>query len=476
MSKVAIIGIDGFDPFIIDKWKNELPNIGRLYTEKSEITVESTFPPDSICAWTSIYTGENPAEHGLIESIDYLSGRKSDHGKERASNFQGKTFWDIAGSRGKKVCVINPFVAYPAWKVNGIMVSGPVFEGGETSAYPGTVLSEYSFPPLGGMVDFPDEKYLDTFLAKSKKLTEELADVGLKIYQEQNPDLFFLTFLTLDRIKHFLWRFTDKEDIFYPGANNFHESVKRFYLLFDEIIGRYKNELYEGVTLIVMSDHGHRRRCIKCLNLNEILRRKGYLSVSGKGLKSICKKLVERTKVFTVNSLSKYGYQDCIYKIAKFIPHRKALKKSSYLINKEDSFASLSNICGTNPYGGIDIKAASDREYEKLRNNITSELLKINEDYSENIVKWVEKREQIYRGRHERMLPDILFELNEEYGVGMDLYTEPITQNYSHKKISGGHKREGVLLQQGGDVKIKNIERPATIEGIKDYILQILDL
>jgi predicted AlkP superfamily phosphohydrolase/phosphomutase len=242
VSKVLIIGIDGLDPFIIDKWKNELPNIGKLYNEKSEIIVESTFPPDSICAWTSIYTGENPAEHGLIESIDYLSARKYDSGNDRAYNFQGETFWDIAGDRGKKVCVINPFVAYPAWRVNGIMVSGPVFEGGETSAYPDNVLSEYSFPRLGGMVDFPDEKNLDTFLITSKKLTEDLADVGLKIYKEQNPDLYFITFLTLDRIKHFLWRFTDKEDIFYPGANNFNESIKSFYLLFDEIVGRFRND------------------------------------------------------------------------------------------------------------------------------------------------------------------------------------------------------------------------------------------
>jgi predicted AlkP superfamily phosphohydrolase/phosphomutase len=188
------------------------------------------------------------------------------------------------------------------------------------------------------------------------------------------------------------------------------------------------------------------------------------------------KKLTERTKVFTVESLSRYGYQDWIYKIAKFIPHHKALKKSTYLIKKEDSSVSLSSICGTNPYGGVDIKAVSDREYEKLREDIASELLNINQDYNENIVKWVKKREQLYRGGHESILPDILFELNEEYGVGMDLYTKPITHNYSHKKISGGHKREGVLLQQGGDVKIKNIERPATVEGIKDYILQILDL
>ena len=51
---------------------------------------------------------------------------------------------------------------------------------------------------------------------------------------------------------------------------------------------------------------------------------------------------------------------------------------------------------------------------------------------------------------------------------------KPITPNYTHKKISGGHKRKAVLLTYGNDVNIKNIERPVSIIGIKDYILEIL--
>jgi len=156
MSKVVIIGIDGLDPFLLSKWKNELPNLGSLFVDASEITLNSTFPPDSICAWTSIYTGENPAEHGLLESIDYLANKKLTENEDRSVVFRGKTFWDIAGRNGKTVCVINPFLAYPAWDVNGIMISGPVFEGGEIKACPESILDEYKFPPIGGIVDFPD--------------------------------------------------------------------------------------------------------------------------------------------------------------------------------------------------------------------------------------------------------------------------------------------------------------------------------
>ncbi|MBI5056321.1 MAG: alkaline phosphatase family protein [Nitrospirae bacterium] len=472
MSRIVIIGIDGFDPFLLEQWKGVLPNLSTMFNDVSEIINDSTFPPDSICAWTSIYTGENPAEHGLMESIDYLSSRKSENGVDRSASFRGKTFWDIASSNGKKVCIINPFMAYPAWKINGTMVSGPVFEGGATSTYPDDLLSKYEFPALGGMVDYPDEKELNEFIERTKEVTKQLADAGLRLYKDQNPDLFFITFLTLDRIKHFLWRFTDEGDVFYPGENPLKDSIKEFYLIFDDIIGKYKKLMPEDAVLLVISDHGHRKRCTKSLNLNEILRANGHLAVSGNGFK----KIIEKTKVLTLTALSKYGLQDWIYKIAKFVPNRKALKKSTYLIDRGGSSVTLSNLCGANPFGGVDITETGDEEYEKLRDNIISELMSLNQTLGEDIVKWVKRREQIYRGTYEKRLPDVLFELDGEYGVGMDLFTPPVTPNYTHRKISGGHKKEAVLIVHCNKNSGINIERPKSVIQLKDYILKVMNI
>ena len=94
MSKVVIIGIDGLDPFLIERWRDVLPNFKSMYNKLSEIIIESTFPPDSICAWASIFTGENPAEHGLIESIDYLSNNRKAKNNDNSSHIKGRTFWD----------------------------------------------------------------------------------------------------------------------------------------------------------------------------------------------------------------------------------------------------------------------------------------------------------------------------------------------------------------------------------------------
>ncbi len=474
MSKVAIIGIDGLDPFLLHKWRDELPNFSSMFNDASDISIESTFPPDSICAWASIFTGDNPAEHGLVESINYLSDKKEKENTDRSEHFRGRTFWDMASHDGKSVCIINPFIAYPAWKVNGVMVSGPVFEGGNISAYPEHIVDKYKFPPIGGIVDFPDEKELGAFLDRTVNITDELADVSLQIYKDLKPDLFFLTFLTLDRLKHFMWRFTDEDDMYYPGKNPYENSIKEFYIAFDKIIGKFKDSLEENTILMIISDHGHRRRCSRCLNLNEILRKKGYLETAGKGASGAIKKVLEKTKVFTISSLTKLGFQDWIYKIAKLIPGRKALKKSTYLIDNINSPVMLSNLCGTNPYGGLDIRAATEDEYEKLREEIINELMGLNKTLGTNIVKWAGKREEVYTGKNIDRLPDILFELDGEYGVGMDLYASEITENFTHKKISGGHKREAVLLVSGDNDNIKNIDRPNSIIGISNFVLRLL--
>jgi len=90
-------------------------------------------------------------------------------------------------------------------------------------------------------------------------------------------------------------------------------------------------------------------------------------------------------------------------------------------------------------------------------------------------VKWIKKREDVYRGKYEEKLPDIFFELEEEYGVGMDLFTSPITENFTHKKISGGHKREAVLIIKNSNAIINKIKTPSSVLAIKDFVTKLIE-
>lgn len=444
MARVLVVGIDGLDPFLLEKFSGSLPNFAKLLQVNKKRYIFSTFPPDSICAWSSIYTGLSPAEHGIIKNIDYLDIKKEEDYSVDQGIYKGRTFWDEAGKAGKKVVIINPFLAYPAWEVNGIMVSGPVFEGGPVTCYPEGIKNKYNFPEMGGFIDFPDERQLEGFLKKVTKNTLDILDSGMKLLKDHPWDLAFICFLTLDRIEHFFWRYCDENDPTYPGKNIFQNAIISIYKEYDNIVGRAMAALTSSDTLIVLSDHGHGRRCTRCFNLNEFLRRKGFLKTTGSWAFAI-RYLTEKAKQSILFIVDKLKLLDITIKVAKRIPNKKSLKKSEYLIDKEKSIAFASDFCSTNPYGGVEInRALTGAHYE----NVRAELISMMEEYNQirKTFNWVKRREEVYRGPKINSFPDILFELQEEFGVGWYLFSALITKNIAHQKISGGHREKAVFL------------------------------
>jgi len=123
-AKVIIIGIDSMDSILLNKFIEELPNFKQLKHECPNLYLKSVFPPDSDTAWASIYTGLNPAKHGVVNFVDPL--QKSIHLQTKegeADLIRGNTLWDILTKHGYKSCILLPHIAYPPWDINGIMIS-----------------------------------------------------------------------------------------------------------------------------------------------------------------------------------------------------------------------------------------------------------------------------------------------------------------------------------------------------------------
>ncbi len=472
-----IIGIDGLDPDLVNTWRDELPSFRKIIAEGYAGKVESVFPPDSVSAWATIFTGKTPAQHGIMEHMNYLT-----NGTIRIdiSGLIGQTFWDAASRAGKKVCIINPFLAYPVWPVNGVMISGPVFLKGEVQSFPPMTISGENMPDIGGITDFPRKSELSEFMRKNTIDIERLYHFSKKKFSEEEYDLCFVTFLQLDRIQHFLWRYTDRNDTTYPGPNKYAEGIKKFYQLFDEILGRYMNDLDGQTSLMIMSDHGHGRRCTKVLNVNEILRRAGMVKSKVNRFKYLDRKyLVEKVKLGVLEMVYHFDLEDLMYIFSKYIPNRKALKKSTYITNNNTSLASTSTFAGTNPFGGITIHreniARLGLEYESFRARIIDMLLDFTiEKTGERPFRWLKCREDIDNGPFLDIYPDILFELEGHYGVNWALHTNITGWNTTHKKISGGHKYYGFYGIHNSE---GNFEREITkIKDIASSVLDILEI
>jgi predicted AlkP superfamily phosphohydrolase/phosphomutase len=450
-TKLIIIGIDGMDFDLYAKWKKDLPNLRKLSEQGISLPLESVYPPDSICAWTTIFTGLDPSEHGLLYTINYLNKNKEID--IDTSAFAGKTFWDIVGINNKRVCIVNPFLAYPPWKVNGVMVSGPVFIDGTAKSYPENVLYDYQIPELGGIVDFPTEKTLQNFLDKTKCSTRALTTFGKELYQKEEWNIFFITFLTLDRIKHFMWRYQDHEDPTYPGNNPFENSIKETYQYFDSIVGEFLEIAKNNTATMVLSDHGHQRRCYRIVNINEYLRRLGYLQVNIPSIKYFSSNYwIEKIKNLLLKTIVVFHLEDISSKLIKYIPYKSALKKGTFVTNYKDSVAFADvEFSGKNPSVGIrlnkEVISFKNKKYDDIREKIISEMVDLIDPVTgKKIALWVKKREDVYSGTFLERFPDILMQFEDNYGIDFALFGAIITDSVSHKKISGGHRFNGVLF------------------------------
>jgi predicted AlkP superfamily phosphohydrolase/phosphomutase len=459
VSRIVVLGIDALDAALVKRWKDDLPNFSRIMDAGYFARLESTMPADSIPAWVTIYTGMQPWQHGIIDSMDYLEIRGGGRALD-TSALIGKTFWDLAGEAGKRVCVINPLLAYPVWPVNGIMVNGPVFVTGEAQAYPPEILSQYDLPELGGMVDFPGKKDLPRFLERTVEVTRDQARFGLELMAVERWDVFFLCFLTLDRIMHFLWRYTDPSDPTYPGPNPFQESIRESFRMFDSIVGDVLDRLDQEQTLLVVSDHGHAMRPARVLYVNEILRREGLLKTRRSRIPLLDPvAALEKAKTAFLRSMQRLDLEDTVYRIASLIPkeRRKQLKTSSYAVTREGSTAWVSEVGGGTPFGGIEISMeackAEGKGYEDLRDRLITILSSVTDKDGSSIAKWVKRREDVFEGRNVEKYPDVVFELRDEYGVDRTLFCGTTGITSTHKKVSGGHSKHGTLMLYNSQVK-----------------------
>jgi len=485
--KLAIIGIDSLDPYILLKYQNELPTFSKLIENSDTLIIESTFPVDSIPAWATIYTGLNPGNHGCLYSYDVFDPTLSDLRKVDSTSIRSHTFWDIAGRFGYRSLILFPMFLYPTWEINGAMVCKSPFDKKlnniQTTVsldfYPANLMKKYNFPDKlfsiwGG---YPGKNNLNFWANFGYNALKEEYLLTKNVISGEKWDILHIYFSLLDIIQHRLWRFFDKRDPFYHYDKDLNKKILDFYRLFDEFIADFI-EQYPDAKLIVISDHGHSIRPINTININELLRQEGYLISSKR--KAFLK---NRIKFLLLDVITKFDLEDSVIKLITsngiITKKSKIMYSSNDQIENHQTIASLSSFAGIKSYsyGGIEINRSSlsDMEYLDIRQQIIEKLKLIKNSNGMPAFNWVIKRENLYNSNPgtycSQLFPDIVFELQPDYCVGWNLHSNLFEKSYDHKVASGGHAKEGVLL-------LRNINKPITKSEINivDIAPSILDL
>lgn len=246
MVRTLVVGIDAatwqhIDPLLE---RDELPNLQKIVRQGQRGTLDSTRPPMTPLAWTSMATGVNPGKHGIYDF------RKQDPSTYRVTPVQyddidRPTIWDVFDKEDQSIGVVNFPVAVPAPDVGDFFVSG----------FPAGPDDDIVSPPEA-REHLPDGYYIQpkrdpsddpaAYLRELKNLTEMRCDLTLSLADEYDPDLLWSVFMAIDWVQHYLWN----EDV--DGVS----AVKEMYRFVDEQIGRLLDGIDEDVNVVVVSDHG----------------------------------------------------------------------------------------------------------------------------------------------------------------------------------------------------------------------------
>jgi len=452
-TRVLIIGVDSLDAGVLNDLGGSLPNISALARSGTQLPVRSTFPPDSDTAWATIYTGTNPAQHGIVKFVDPLEKSHQIQNIATANDaIAGRTFWDIAARQGRRSVVLFPHLGYPIWRPQDVVIARDA-RTGASEAQPSHLVDAYPCPDLlSGVPGFPGRgvKGLRTHLRRLEQLAENDSAFALKVMQHERWDLFFAYFSTVDAVSHFFWGDGDPSRHSHAPKHPLSDAVRRTYELYDRIIGRILAEVDPETSVILLSDHGHGPRPRTLLHVNEILRRHGLL-VSRQSAARPQVRLQQSALRTLVRIVSRYNLGRPAGLGLRAFPSlmRFFTRPGSIDWSKTVAYASDMSGIKSYSYGGVIVNrdlAQGGDDYENIRDRIIAALRADCQVDGRSVLKHVTRREDVYRGPHIGKYPDILLELDAGYGLGWAVDTPLVTTAPSHNLVPGSHRGDGATF------------------------------
>ena len=477
-TKVLIIGLDGATPELVDRWveENKLPYLKQIMQHGVYGKLRSVYPPISPAAWTTFATGYNPGKHGVYDFRDYDNTRYSCFADTivDSNSFAGKTIWDIVGAAGQKVGVITVPVTYPAWKVNGFMVSGyPTPDAAKSFAYPAELGER--IPPLSEDSSFFKSASNSEVLKELIRITNLRTDVSIDELRKDDFGLFIMVIGATDRAHHDWWKYIDPAHPAYnpKEAELYGNLILDVYQAADACVGKFLETIDDDTTVIVMSDHGGGSHPKDYLNTNYVLRTLNLLKPSANASKKGGFKAA--FKQFYRTKIRRFPYLEQVYRRLPQSLKKMATNLDSQTMMNLDAIdwkhtkayrfpmyppieGIMINVAGRQPEGCVQ----PGEEYEAIRTRILEEVRNLRDPKTgELIVLEAYRREELYHGERLETAPDLILVTQDQYkgGTGIDELISDVPLDIL-SKLSGVHRLDGIILAQG-----PHIRRNARIEG-----------
>jgi len=469
-NKVLVIGLDSGRLDFVRDWAEEgyLPNLRRIINNGVSGVLMSTYPPITIPAWITFATGKNPAKIGVY-GFRTPKPNSYEYDWVKYDAVKDKRIWDIASDHGRKVGLVHVPLTYPPQKVNGFMVSAFFTpKNADVFTYPPELSEEikrlgyrigiyYGPPGYDFIGDYLPPISDEEFLEDITDVLERRAFVVTYLMEKYDWDLFIVNYNTLDNLQHWFWRYIDpKHPAYYSKeAKKFKNTIKEFYKRLDSIIGKMLALTDEETIVIVFSDHGMGPKPKKCFYVNQWLRDIGMMKIEKRVEVSGSELPYDKDKGILPDPNCPCGNWNNV---------------KAYW----SGIGIVINVKGRQPKGTVN----PGKEYEKVRNLIIHKIQKVRDpDTNKKVVRYAYRREEVYSGPYIDLAPDILLELDQEYACNESMEHETIFGPNKVERLSGVHKREGLLLMMGPGIgKGVTLEKEAQMVDLAPTILSILGI
>ncbi|HEX2030316.1 MAG TPA: alkaline phosphatase family protein [Actinomycetota bacterium] len=476
---VLVIGLDGGTLDLIGPLarRGVMPTFRRLIEGGRAGALRSTVPWYTIPGWTSLMTGVQPLTHGLLHwatgsPSGYLENLRAGRRFLTSADIARPTFWDVAGVAARRVAVVNMPLTYPAWPVNGSMVTGLLTPKAAAAGacYPPDLLER--FPDyrvdlsVSREAESPDAPAvagvdLQPYLRELLEVTERRRELAAAVL-EGDVDLGVVVFVGPDRISHKAW---DEQAAVASRAaeTEVERLIEDYYRRLDAAVGDLVGRAGGEATVMVVADHGFGPPPERSFSVNAWLRYRGHLRLRGERVQRLLSSSrLGRRASRAVTAWRRGGPR------GQPVPpavdwRRTAVYAVTYPYTR--LFGLIVNRAGAKEHGWVDERGARE-----LLDRLRAELAELRDERGRRVVRGFHEAEGggAFFGR-----PDLIVEVEDPFfPQGGFRRNRPFQRN---PNPSGLHLRDGIFVLAGPRVRGTG-EASADIVDVAPTALALLGL
>ncbi len=267
-TKLIVIGVDAASPALIQRWASEgkLPALRSLMDRGVSGTVAGVEGFYVGSTWPSLYTGLNPARHGIYRIEQFCSGTYGFFKPfDQSDGVGGTTFWRLASDAGRRVAVLDVPLSRLESQLNGIQ---SVEWGGHDSVFgfrteppelADQIRSSVGLYPLPEDCNGDRRSAADFegFVARLVRAAEMRTQLTLDVMQQEDWDLVVQVFTEAHCCGHQCWHLHDADHPAHDAGirAELGDPLERVYRAIDAGIARILEEAGDA-RVLVFSAHG----------------------------------------------------------------------------------------------------------------------------------------------------------------------------------------------------------------------------